>query len=230
MAKNKKQEETQGDYLENPEALAEQISRTEEFVEKNKVLVFGVIIGVVLIVGGFFGYNYYKNQQEQIAQSEMFQAIYYFEADSLDKALQGDGSNPGFITIAKEYNITDAGNLANYYAGLAYLKQGKYKPAILYLEDFSADDLLVQARAYSLIGDAHMELAQYDQAAEYYQKAAGYKPNEYFTPTYLMKAALAYEKANKPEQAKEAYQKIIEEYWQSNEYQKAKKMKARMGE
>lgn len=230
MAKNKKQTDEHGnEYLENPEALAEQFSRTEEFIEKNKALVFGAVALLVLLVAGVFGYRYYVNTQEQLAQSEMFQAIYYFESDSLDLALNGDGNNLGFIDITEEYSITDAGNLANYYAGTAYLKQGKFKQAILYLEDFSADDLLVQARAYSLIGDAHMELNEYDQAASAYKKAAGYKPTKQFTPTYLLKAALAFEKAGNMEEAKDAYQTIIEDYWDSSEFQKAKKLKAQLG-
>jgi len=229
MAKNKKQTENQGDYLENPEALAEQISKTESFIEENKALVFGIVAVIVLLVGGVFGYRYYKNTQEELAQGEMFQAVYYFESDSLDLALNGDGNNLGFLDIADEYSITDAGNLANYYAGTAYLKQGKYKLAILYLEDFSADDLLVQARAYSLIGDAHMELGEHESAASFYQKAADYKSNEFFTPTYLFKAALAYEKAGDMESAKEAYKTIIDQYWDSNEFQKAKKYYARLG-
>lgn len=230
MAKNKKQSESHSnDYLENPEALAEQLTKTEEFLEENKTLVFGVVIVLVLIVGGIFGYRYYKNNQEQLAQSEMFQAVHYFESDSLDLALNGDGNNLGLTDIANDYSITDAGNLANYYAGVAYLKQGKYKPAILYLEDFESDDLLVQARAYSLIGDAHMELGEYEQAASFYTKAANYKPNEYFSPSYLMKAAIAYEKAGNMEEAKSAYTTVIEDYWQSGEFQNAKKHLARLG-
>ena len=125
----------------------------------------------------------------------MFQAVYYFEADSLDKALNGDGNNLGFLDIADEYGITDAGNLANYYAGVSYLKQGKFELARLYLEDFSADDLLIQARAYSLVGDSYMEEEKYDDAAKYYNKAANYKPNKYFSPTYLMKRSLGLRKA-----------------------------------
>src|SRR5690606_22276199 len=122
------------------------------------------------------------------AQREMFQAVYYFEADSLDLALNGDGNNLGFLDIIDDYGITDAANLANYYAGAAFLKQGKFQVARLYLEDFKSNDLLVQARAYSLIGDTYMEEDNFEQAARYYSRAANYKPNKYFSPTYLMKA------------------------------------------
>ena len=43
-----------------------------------------------------------------------------------------------------------------------------------------------------------------------------------------MKEALAYEKLNQPEKAREAYDKIINEYWESSEYQNARKFKARL--
>jgi tetratricopeptide (TPR) repeat protein len=133
-----------------------------------------------------------------------------------------------FLQIIDDYGMTDAGKLANYYVGVVYMKQSKFKPAILYLEDFKAKDLLVQARAFSLIGDCYMELKDFENAARYYSEAANYKPNKFFSPAYLMKAALAYEKLNQTDKAKEAYQKIIDQYWDSNEYQDARKFKARI--
>lgn len=230
MAKSnkKKEQEQHNDLLENPEALADQLSKTEEFVEQNKGLVFGIGAVILLVVGGYFGFDYYKGAQNEEAQNEMFQAVYYFESDSLDLALNGDGINLGFKDIIDEYGITDAANLANYYAGASFLKQGDFKSALLYLEDFSSSDLLVQARAYSLMGDAHMELQDYVSAAEYYEKAADYKSNKYFSPRYLMKAALAYEYAENIEAAKKSYDTIINEFWDSSEVQNAKKYKARL--
>jgi tetratricopeptide (TPR) repeat protein len=179
-------------------------------------------------VGGYFVFNDYKESQNTEAQKQMFQAIYYFEADSLSLALNGDGNNLGFIDIIEEFGFSDAAKLANYYAGVCYLKQGNFETAILYLEDFSSSDLLVQARAYCLLGDAHMELQKYSDAAKLYKKAANYKPNKYFSPSYWMKAALAYEKANDIESAKEAYQQVIDNYFDSPEYQNARKFKAKL--
>lgn len=228
-AKTKKRQEQHGnELLENPEALAGQISKTEEFVAHNKGIVIGGAIALALIVAGFFGYRYYKNTQEAEAQSSMFQAVYYFESDSLNLALNGDGNNLGLLGIIEDYSITDAANLANFYAGAIYLKQGKYDLAILYLKDYNANDLLVQPRAYSLIGDAYMELQDFENAASYYQKAADYKSNKYFTPRYLMKAALAYEKLNNTKAAIDAYTEVIEKYWDSEQYQEAQKFKARL--
>ena len=223
-----KKEEHKHELLENPEALKEKLAGAENWLEQNPKIVVGVAAAILIIVGGYFAFNYYKNSQNDLAQKEMFQAVYYFEADSLDKALNGDGNNLGFLEIIDEYGVTDAANLANFYAGVSYLKQGKFELARLYLEDFNATDLLIQARAYGLVGDSYMEEKKYDDAAKYYNKAANYKPNKYFSPSYLMKEALAYEKLNQNDKARETYDKIINLYWESSEYQNARKFKARL--
>jgi TolA-binding protein len=223
-----KKEEHKHELLENPEALKEKLAGAENWLEQNPKIVVGVAAAILIIVGGYFAFNYYKSSQNDLAQKEMFQAVYYFEADSLDKALNGDGNNLGFLEIIDEYSVTDAANLANFYAGVTYLKQGKFELARLYLEDFKASDLLIQARAYGLVGDSYMEEQKYDDAAKYYNKAANYKPNKYFSPSYLMKEALAYEKLNQNDKARETYDKIINLYWESSEYQSARKFKARL--
>ncbi len=224
MAKKEESKE----LLENPEIIAEKLEGAEHWIEQNPKIVFGILGALILVVGGYFGFRYWVGTQEEQAQKDMFQAIRYFESDSLNLAVNGDGNNLGLLQIIDDYGLTQAGKLANFYVGSAYVKQGKFKPAILYLEDFSSSDLLVQARAYSLIGDAHMELKEYEDAAKFYVKAADYKANKYFSPTYLMKAALAYEKLNKSDQAISVYQQIIDLYWDSSEYQNARKFKAKL--
>jgi len=223
-----KKVEPKSEILESPEALAQKLQETETWMERHPKTVIGFSLVIALIVGGYFGYRYYVDNLNQEAQQEMFQAVFYFEADSLDFALNGDGNNLGFRDIVSEYKMTEAANLANYYAGVCYLKQGKWELARLYLEDFSARDLLVQPRAYSLIGDTYMEEQKFEEAAASYMKAADYTPNKYFTPTYLMKAALAFEKNNQNDKAIEAYNRIIEDYWDSAEYQNARKYKAKL--
>jgi tetratricopeptide (TPR) repeat protein len=222
--KPKKSEE----LLENPEVLAEQISKTEEFLEKNKRLVAIVGGAIAVIVAGYFFYNYWVTNQNEAAQNEMFQAVYYFEADSLDRALNGDGNNYGFLEIIDKYSLSKAANLAHYYVGAIYLKKGEYISAIDHLNKFSAGDLLIQAQAYALIGDANMEMSNFKNAASFYMKAANYNSNKHTSPAYLVKAAIAYEAMEDFRSAQNCYDTIVKKYVDSNEFQTARKHKARL--
>jgi tetratricopeptide (TPR) repeat protein len=223
--KGKKQEDG---VLESAEVLAEQISKSEQFLEDNKIAVFSIAGLLAILLAGYFGYNYYMDSQNSLAQDEMFQAVYYYEQDSLDLALQGDGNYYGFLDIIDNYGSTTAGNLANFYVGSIYMKKGTYSSAVPFLEDFSSSDYVIQARAYSLLGDAYMQEDNFSDAASFYSKAAAYKPNEYFTPVYLLKAGLAYEKLEDFGNATKQYETILKEYGKSNEATKAKKYKARL--
>lgn len=224
----KKKEKKGNELLESPEALAEQLTKTEQYLEKNKKIVLIALGMMAVIVSGFFLIRYYINNQNNQAQIDMFQAVYYFEQDSLDLALHGDGNNYGFLDIIDNYGFTKAANLSQFYVGASYLKKGEFETAIEYLSDFSGDDIVVQARTYALIGDAYMELNDFRTASDYYSKAADYKPNEFLSPIYLAKAAQAYERLMEFESASDCFNTIIEEYPESSEYQNARKHKARL--
>jgi len=223
MAKTKSKEKQSSEFYENPEVLAQQLSKTEQFIENNKKVVFGLGGVIALVIVAFFGYRYYMNNLNEEAQKEMFQAVYWFENEEYDLALDGDGNNLGFLAILEDYGSTKAGNLASFYVGSIYLQQGQFETAIDYLQDFSSDDILVQSRAYALVGDAYMELGNYSKAAEQYGKAANHESNDEFTPDYLMKQGLAYEKANDSDAAMGSYRKVVEDYSDSKQKVEAQK-------
>ncbi len=226
MAKQGKKHES--GVLESAEVLAEQLTKSEQFLEDNKVMVFSIAGILAIALASFFGYNYYMGSQNALAQDEMFQAVYYYEQDSLDLALNGDGNYYGFLDIIDNYGATTAGNLANFYVGSIYLKKGIYESAVPFLQDFSSSDYVLQARAYSLLGDVFMQQNDFSEAANYYSKAANDNPNEYFTPVYLLKAGLAYEKLEDFSSATKQYQTIVNDFAKSKEVEKAKKYKARL--
>jgi predicted negative regulator of RcsB-dependent stress response len=214
--------------LEDPDALAARLAESEDFVRNNRSLLLGILAVVVLAVVGGFGYYTWRNQQDSKAQAIMFRAVNNWEADSLSKAIKGDGKAPGLTTVANEYGSTKAGNLANFYAGVASLKQGKFKEALDFLEDFSSGDYLVQSRAYSLMGDAQLELNKPKEAADLYAKAADHNANEFFSPGYLLKEGTARELAKDDEGAVKAYDRIITDYPTAQEVAEARQYKAKL--
>lgn len=174
--------------------VQEVYSKTEHFVEENKQTISIVVGAIVIIVGLYFAYTkMYIAPMELEAQEQMFMAEKYFELDSLDKAINGDGINEGFIYIIDEYSGTKAANLAHYYLGICYLKQGEFEYAIDELKSFSSDDILISTVAIGATGDAYLELDDIDQAIKYYEKSAENNENKLTTPLYLFKAGLAHE-------------------------------------
>ncbi len=214
--------------LESQDVINESISKSEQFINKNKNIIFSFFAVIALSILTFSVFSYLKTTQNNNAQNEMFQAVYYFEKDSLVQALNGDGNNYGFLEIIDEYSLSDAANLSRFYAGASYLKLGNYQNAINYLNNFSSSDLLIQGRAYSLIGDAYVELGDFVNAITFFKKASNENPNEFFTPSYLLKLAIVYEEIGDLESALEAYEEIIAEYKNSPEYQTSLKNKSRI--
>jgi tetratricopeptide (TPR) repeat protein len=154
---------------------------------------------------------------EKEAQADMFMAELYFQKDSFNLALDGDGQYLGFLDIADEYSSTKAGALANYYAGLAYLNTGDFENAIEYLGDFSSDDIVLSALALGCIGDAYMELADTDNALSYYEDAAEKNINEFTTPRYMLKQAMIHEANGDVADALALYKGIEADYKASRE-------------
>ena len=159
----------------------------------------------------------HQKAREKEAQAELFMAELYFQKDSFNFALNGDGQNLGFVYIAAEYSLTKAGALANYYAGLSYLNTGDFKNAIEYLGDFSSDDVLLSALALGCIGDAYYELADTDNALSYYEDAAEKNVNDFITPRYMFKQAMIHEKNGDFADALALYKAIEADYKTSRE-------------
>ncbi|RIW18592.1 cytochrome C biosynthesis protein [Algoriphagus lacus] len=228
MATKQTKKVSPNDVLENPEVLAQRIGSGEAFLKKNSKILGGVLAAAVILIGGILFFQINNQNQNEKAQAEMFQAVYFYEQDSIDFALNGDGINKGFLTIVEDYPRTDAANLAHFYIGSIYLSQKDFQNALTHLEDFSSDDYLVQSKAYSLIGDANLELGNIDEAISNYTKAARTNENKYTTPKYLAKLAVAQEESGKVEDAIATYTEIEEKYYESFEYAAARKHKARL--
>ncbi|MBP6181925.1 tetratricopeptide repeat protein [Flavobacterium sp.] len=177
--------------------LDETASRTEDWVARNQKVIIGLVAGVAVITLGYLAYQkFIATPKQDEAANEMFVAQQNFQkatdgvaSDSLYKlSLNGSEGKFGFLKIADEYSGTDAGNLANYYAGLAYLNTGKYNEAIEYLGKFKSEDIVLGALAKGAIGDAYSQKNQPKEALENYVKAAESNKNDFTTPRFLLKA------------------------------------------
>ena len=174
------------------------ISNSEEFLIKNKNLLLGAVIALVVIVGGYMAYKNFVSEPKELKASEaIFKGEQYFGADNYEAALNGDSLGfAGFVKLADEFSGTKAGNLANAYAGICYAQLGKYEDAEKYLSKFDGDDQLV---------------------APAILKAAKRANSLSLSPIYLIQAGQILEKQGKNAEAVEAYKTVKKDY--ANSYQ-----------
>jgi len=207
--------------------LDETASKSEQWIIKNQKAIFGILIGIVVVILGYLAYQkYLQEPKEKEAADELAFPKTYFEdaktnsvaTDSLyTLAIEGADGKYGFVDIANEYSGTKAGNLANYYAGISFLKLKNYEEAIKHLENFSSSDELLGPVAKGAIGDAFADINQYDDALDYYLKAANLQDNNFSSPLFLFKAGNTAMDLEKYSKALDAFKRIKNDYPNSNE-------------
>ena len=223
MAKKKTQD------VGNLQELESALTKTEQFIEDNRKIISYVVGGIILVVAVYLGFNrFYLLPKEKEANSQMFMAENYFEKDSFNLALNGDGNYLGFLDIIDDYGITKAANRANYYAGISYLHLGQYEEALNYLNDFNTDDLLLGPVTEGAKGDAYLEMGDNESALKHYKKAYTLTDNELTVPVYMMKAATLLESMDELKEAMNLYQEIKTRYPKSAEGTNADRYIARV--
>ena len=121
----------------------DRIKGIESWYENNKKIINAILLGALVVVVGVYAYNNFLQKPKTVkANDAIFMAQQYFEMDSTNLALNGDGNNYGFLKIIDKYGSTDAGNLAKFYAGRILLGNGEFDKAIKYLKDFDGEGTL----------------------------------------------------------------------------------------
>ena len=209
------------------ESLDSTANKSEQWILKNQNIIFTIIAVVSISVLSYLGYERLISEpKEKEAISELNKAQYFFElalvsneSDSLFRlALNGGEGKYGFLDIVNEYSGTKASNLANYSIGMSYLNLKEYDNAIIYLEKFKSDDILLKSISLGTIGDCFSELNQPNEALEYYEKAFNSSSENFYTsPKFLYKAAVVGSQIGKNRLAIKYLKRIKEEFPNSYE-------------
>lgn len=210
---------TEKKHTQDPLNVDEALSTSEAFLLKNKNLLLGIVAAIVVVVVGVLGYKHFISAPKELKAAEaIFKGEQYFGADNYEIALNGDSTGyTGFVKLADEFSGTDAGNLANAYAGICYAQLGKYEDAIKFLDKFSADDYFVAPAIIGTLGNCYAQVGQLDKAAATLLKAADKANSVSLSPIYLLQAGQILEKQGKNAEAVEAYKQIKTKY--ANSYQ-----------
>ena len=194
--------------------LIEYSSRIVYFYNQNKAAVLGGGLAFILSIVLVIGYFIYSSQQEQEAQILLGVAEQALLQNDFERALYGDEEQftLGFTQIARNYNRTDAGNLAFYYSAVAEFELGNYEEALSYIENYSVPRGVLGVAPISMHAIILSELEQYEEAARMFERAAQWDNNSSTTPQNLFEAAQAYIEIGNNQKAIELLNTVIREY------------------
>ena len=195
--------------------VEETLNKSEAFFLKyKKAIIYGVLAVIVVIAGVIVYKQYVSAPREDKASTALAKGQEYFQQDLYEKALNGDGAGyAGFVKVASDYSSTEAGNLANLYAGLCYAGLGKWNEAAKYLEEFDTqDDQMISPAAEGALGNAYAHLNQLDKAVTHLKNAAKNADNNSLSPTFLIQAGEILESQGKADEALELYKQVKEKY------------------
>ena len=213
------------------EMLASAQTQGENFFEKNSKMVVVAIVVIFALAAAIFGYKKVIVEPRMTkAQEMLFEAQYQFESQNADfaLALNGDENTPGFAQVVEQYGNTPAGNLARMYAAACSLRLGEFAQAQSYINSFKnvkgVPGEIINAMAAGIKGDIAVEKGDNAAAAKLFEQAAKVSENDFTTPMYLRKAALAYTAMGNEAKAAELMKKINDEYPASYDAREAMKL------
>lgn len=203
-------------------------TKSELFVEKNKQPITIAVVAILAIVGGLLGYKKFVSEpRAKEAQDMIWKAQYYFEIDSLDLALNGDGNFLGFLDVADQYGTTTTGNLAKFYIAVIKHQQGDLQTALQYYKEADLGDDVLRVMALGNQGDVLVDMGQPADAVGLFMKAADLVKSDYTTPMFLMKAGIVYQQQSDWKNAAKCFGRIATDFPSFPDLATAKKYEAR---
>lgn len=183
------------------------------FQEHQMKIYIGAAVFALIIVAVVL-YSNKKENDNLMAATLLTKVIPLYDAAQYEQAIAGDKAQniTGLKEIVDRYEGTEQGETAKIYLANCYLLTGKIDEAYELYDDYGGSNPLLKAT--SLAGKAAYYEAkeEYEDAAEFYRKAASVTKENPSNPEYLLKAGIALLNANQKEEAKKLFLKIQEEY------------------
>ena len=180
--------------------------------EEHGKIIWGVLIGVVVLAGGWYFYQQGQEDENIEANRQLAAVSQVYQSGQYKMAIAGDPSRglPGLEEIAYNYESTPAGQHAMLYLGNCYLYTQDYDKAIETFENASPGDPLLNAAKYAGLGAAYFNKENFEMAAETFEKAAKAYENDMVTAQRYLQAAKAYLKLGNVDKGKEMLLKVKE--------------------
>jgi tetratricopeptide (TPR) repeat protein len=228
----KKKRVTRKKLLKEPDEFLTLSGKAIRFVTENQRLVFGVVVGVVVVALAVAGFRYFADLSERKAYALFEQGRLHYLA-----AISGDKTAPGyqeaaekFEAVIRKYPSTDAAPFSLIVYADASHHSGDYQKAIeLYQRALGAfsPESFIEKLIWNGLAYAYEAKKDYKAAAEYFQKITetqdgSMKADAWYNLGRMMEAD------NHQKEALEAYNRVVKAYPDSVGFQIAKEKVLRL--
>jgi len=202
---------TRKEIKEDP--LVTRYLKIQKFYNKHSRIIQygGIAILAILVIGILMTRS--KRNAEITAASKLGVAENYYHAQEYSKAIDE------LIPIVETYPGTQSAGTSAFYVANAYYALKDYTNARKYYQicvDEYAQNELIGAASYAGVAACLETEDLFQEAAEYYEKAAKKYPKDFKAPFYLKDAGRCYIIAGNIEKGKELYQTIRNDYAESS--------------
>lgn len=213
------------------------VERFQLWLQAHLREVIGAAVVLLLAIGGVLYWNILQKQRAETAATLLARVVTYYDNGDYERALYGDTAKTirdepvrGLVEIVQEYGSTEAGRVAAFYAGSAYLLQGEIAKARPYFERAAtAKAPLVLVGAYAGLAACTEEEGKLAEAAQLYERAATIGAPLGIAERYRFFAAYCYERAGNTQKAVQLYRQLLQENEFSDFAGEAKAGLARLG-
>ncbi len=185
----------------------------EGFFIKNKLVLAGLFIVIILITGSIFGIRFYYYKLNQNAGKMLWKGVRLYMSYNGKNPEAVAGSISYLKKVKSKYGGTKSSKISNFYLGLDYMRIGKFKKASVYLTAYTKaypkpDSNNLTYLAYSNLATISILRKDYKSAVGYLSKMS--KINNVKLQEYAMlEEAALYTQIKKPEKAVAIYKTML---------------------
>ncbi len=179
-------------------------------IDKHKwPLIIGVAVVVVCITGGYYWTN--SQADDLVEAGQVFAPGQTAMQDN-----RYEDAIPIFERVVTEYGGTALALEATIELANACFNTGDYEKARTYyrayLDEYDEEDALFQVTARSGLAACDEEEEKYEEAARQFLALADEDSDSYLAASFLLDAARCYTAADKKEDARALYDRVVESY------------------
>lgn len=147
-------------------------------------------VAVIALISFFYFSN--KTTSNEEANAALARVMSLYDSGIFQEAIDGKPGTKiiGLKKIVDEFSGTENGETARIYLANCYLNLGKLQEAYEQYDSYSGENELLQAAAFAGVAGYYESKGNYEEASNYFIKAASVSDANVLNPQYLMFASI----------------------------------------